>query len=309
MTEGGRLPPPWHRRLYDRPYLLLTLAVAFWAGNFVLGRAVRDVVPPVTLAFWRWTLAAAVVSPVAAPRLRAAWPTLRAHARLVALLAFLGVAVFNTLIYLGLHATTAVNAVLLQSTMPVMIVLLALAIDGARLRTHQVAGIALSLAGATWVLVRGDVGALGEIRLSGGDALILLAVVCYAAYSVLLRRRPALDPFVFLWATFVAGAVMLAPFYAVEASVGPGVTLGPATLASFAYVGLFPSVVSFLFFNRGVELAGPARAGTFIHLMPLFGSALSVALLGEALRPYHGVGIVAILGGIALATRVRSKAA
>lgn len=259
MTEGGRLPPPWHRRLYDQPYLLLTLAVAFWAGNFVLGRAVRDVVPPVTLAFWRWTLAAAVVSPVAAPRLRAAWPTLRAHARLVALLAFLGVAVFNTLIYLGLHATTAVNAVLLQSTMPVMIVLLALAIDGARLRTHQVAGIALSLAGATWVLVRGDVGALGEIRLSGGDALILLAVVCYAAYSVLLRRRPALDPF--------------------------------------------------LFFNRGVELAGPARAGTFIHLMPLFGSALSVALLGEALRPYHGVGIVAILGGIALATRVRSKAA
>lgn len=309
MTEGGQLRAPWHRRLYDQPYLLLTLAVAFWAGNFVLGRAVRDVVPPVTLAFWRWTLAATVVSPVAVPRLRSAWPTLRAHAGLVTLLAFLGVAVFNTLIYLGLHATTAVNAVLLQSTMPVMIVLLALAIDGARLRTHQLAGIALSLAGATWVLLRGDVHALGELRLSGGDALVLLAVVSYAAYSVLLRRRPALDPFVFLWATFALGAVMLAPFYLVEASVGPGVTFGPAALASFAYVGIFPSVVSFLFFNRGVELAGPARAGAFIHLMPLFGSALSVALLGEALRPYHLVGIVAILGGIALATRARRKTA
>ncbi len=301
-------PPRSHRRkLFDRPYLLLTLAVAFWAGNFVLGRAVRDVVPPVTLAFWRWALASLVVAPVAMPRLRTALPVLRAHAGLIVVLSFLGIAVFNTLIYLGLHGTSAVNAVLLQSLMPVAIVLLAILIDGARIRPVQGVGIALSLTGAVWVLVRGDLGVLASLRLAPGDALVLIAVLCYAAYSVLLRRRPSLDPFVFLWVTFVLGTVMLAPFFVLELLTGAPLRFGVAALASFAYVGIFPSVVSFLFFNRGVELVGPERAGLFIHLMPVFGSVLSVVLLGEAVRLYHAVGIVAILAGIGLATRTRPQ--
>lgn len=299
--------PSRPRRLFDRPYLLLTLAVAFWAGNFVLGRAIRDVVPPVTLAFWRWALASLVVSPVALPRIRAAVPVLRAHAGVIVLLSFLGIAVFNTLVYLGLHGTTAVNAVLLQSLMPVAIVLLAMAIDGARLRPVQAVGIALSLAGAVWVLVRGDLAVLIGLRLAPGDGLVLIAVLSYAAYSVLLRRRPALDPFVFLWVTFVLGMLMLAPAFAFEWLTGPQVRFGLAALGSFVYVGIFPSVVSFLFFNRGVELVGPERAGLFIHLMPVFGSVLSVLLLGEAVRPYHAVGIVAILAGIGLATRIHPQ--
>ncbi|MFO7546309.1 MAG: DMT family transporter [Trueperaceae bacterium] len=303
MADAREPLPARPRRLFDRPYLLLTLAVAFWAGNFVLGRAVRDVVPPVTLAFWRWALASLVVSPVALPRLRAAMPVVRAHAGLIVALSFLGITVFNTLIYLGLHSTTAVNAVLLQSLMPVAIVLLAMALDGARLRPVQTVGIALSLTGAVWVLVRGDLTVLAGLRLAPGDGLVLIAVLSYAAYSVLLRRRPALDPFVFLWVTFVLGMLMLAPAFAVEWLTGPPVHFGLAALASFAYVGIFPSVLSFLFFNRGVELVGPERAGLFIHLMPVFGSVLSVALLGEAVRPYHAVGIVAILAGIGLATR------
>ena len=307
MADTGEPLPARPRRLFDRPYLLLTLAVAFWAGNFVLGRAVRDVVPPVTLAFWRWALASLAVTPLALPRLRTAMPALRAHAGLIVILSFLGITVFNTLIYLGLHTTTAVNAVLLQSLMPVAIVLLAVVLDRARVRPVQAVGIALSLSGAVWVLVRGDLAVLAGLRLAPGDGLVLIAVLSYAAYSVLLRRRPTLDPFVFLWVTFVLGMTMLAPFFAVEALTGPPVRFGLAALASFAYVGIFPSVLSFLFFNRGVELVGPERAGLFIHLMPVFGSVLSVALLGEAVRPYHAVGIVAILAGIGLATRTNPQ--
>lgn len=288
--------------LYQRPALLLVLAVLFWAGNFILGRAVREAVPPVALAFWRWTLAGLLVAPFGLQPLWRDRRVARAHLPAVLLLSLLGIATFNTLIYLGLHTTTALNAFLLQALMPVVIVLIGRVVFRDRVVPLQGVGIVLSLVGAVVVVVHGDVGQLLGLRLAPGDALVLVAVVSYAGYSSFLRWRPPLEPMAFLLLIFALGAAMLLPFYLWESLSGHPVRLTLTALASFAYVGIFPSILSYLAFNRGVELLGAARAGLFMHLMPLFGAVLSVLLLGETLHLYHALGGAFIVGGIALAT-------
>jgi len=290
------------RRRLDDPRLLLVLAVTFWAGNFLIGRAVRADVPPVALAFGRWAGASLILLPFAG---RAAWRQRRVIARYLPVtltLSFLGVAVFNTLVYLGLQTTTALNAFLLQALMPVAIVAMGVALFGERLARLQAAGLAISLAGAAWVIVEGRPARLATLQLAGGDLLVLIAVASYAAYSVLLRKRPPIGGLPFVLVTFLFGTVMLAPFWALEARIRPFEPNRDALLA-LGYVMVFPSILSYLCFNRGVELLGSARAGAFLHLMPVLGSVGAVALLGEAIRPYHLVGVGAVVAGIALAAR------
>ena len=293
-------------RLFDRAEPLLVLATLFWSLNFVLGRAVRADIPPVGLAFWRWAIATLLLLPIAWPHVRRDWPAIRrAWAPLLAL-AFLGVTAFNTLIYVGLQTTTSLNAFLLQSLMPVLIVGLSFILFRERIAPRAAVGVALSLAGAAWVIARGDVATLLGLDLAFGDLLVFIAVIFYAAYSVMLKFRRGIGPLAFLLATFAPGTLMLLPFYAWESVVVAPVQPTWVTLGSIAYVAIFPSILSFLFFNRGVELIGPNRAGVYLHLMPLFGAILAVLLLGEELRSFHLVGAVLIAGGILLAGGRRS---
>lgn len=294
-------------KLYDRWVPLLTLAVLFWSLNFVLGRAVREDIPPVGLAFWRWAGASVLLLPFAWGQVRRDWPQIRRSWFRLLVISFLGVTVFNTLIYLGLQTTVALNAFLLQSSMPVLIVGLSFLAFRERVDVRQALGLVISLGGAAWVIAGGDLGALMSLELTVGDVLVFVAVVCYAGYSVLLRVRPRIGPLAFLFATFAPGAAMLLPFYLWESVAVAPVPLTAVSLGSIAYVAVFPSIVSFFFFNRGVELAGPNRAGIFLHLMPIFGAIFSVVLLGERLRGFHGVGAVAIAIGIVLVTRPRRR--
>ncbi|MGP1396126.1 MAG: DMT family transporter [Inquilinaceae bacterium] len=290
-------------RVYDAPYLLLTLTVLFWSGNVVLGRGIAEAVPPVGLAFWRWVGALAVVAVLAWRPLRRDWPQIVRHWRILALLAALGIAAFNTLVYAGLHSTQAINALLIQAAMPALIVLLSFLLFRERVTALQICGIVVALAGTVTIIARGDPAVLAGLRPSPGDLLILVAVLGYAGYSVLLRRRPALHPMSLLTVLFALGAAMLAPFYVAETAMGAPMRFDPVTLASVAYVAVFPSVLAYLCFNRGVELVGANRAGLFIYLMPLFGSAMAVLFLGESVRPFHAAGLVLIMAGIVLATR------
>lgn len=292
------------RRLGAMPYLLLTLAPLFWAGNFVIGRAVHADVPPIGLAFWRWVISFLLVLPFAGRGLVRDRAVIRRHAPILLALAALGIAAFNTLVYLGLQSTTAINGLLMQSIMPVLIMALSFLVSGERITARQGLGVLVSLAGAVVVITRGDFGALTGLALNRGDLLILLAVLGYAGYSVLLRRRPAIGAMSFLAVTFGAGALMLAPLAIWEAVVGGRVLdLNRTTVLAVGYVAVFPSILSYLCFNRGVQLVGANRAGLFIHLLPLFGTLLAVAVLGESLLPAHAAGMALILGGIALATR------
>jgi len=290
-------------KLTRHPYLLLTLASLLWSANFIVGRAVHGSVPPVALAFCRWAGASLLILYPAWPHLRRDWLAIRRGWPILLLLAAVGVAAFNTLVYTGLQTTFALNALLMQSTMPVLIVAMSFLLFRERVSKRQVFGITLSLAGAATIILRGDPGALRTLTINHGDLLVMIAVLCYAAYSVLLRLRPAIHPLSFVAVTFAAGTLMLVPFFLGEIHGGRTLEFNLVTLLAVGYVAIFPSIVAYLCFNRGVELVGANRAGLFIHLMPVFGSLMAIAFLGESFRWFHGTGIVLIAAGILLATR------
>lgn len=291
--------------LKDRPYLLLTLAVLFWAGNFILGRAFHAEIPPVALAFWRWLGAAVLITWPALPHLRRdqaalcrAWPA-------ILLLALLGIAAFNTLAYSGLQYTQAINAFLIQSLMPVMIVVLSFLLFHERVSFLQTLGIIVSLSGAVMIITRGQIGNLWSLSFNHGDVLVTAAIACYAGYSVMLRKRPQAHPLAFICTIFWIGTILLLPLYVWETLNVAVMQVKLTSLMVIAYVMVFPSIVSYLCYNRGVELVGANRAGLFIHLMPVFGSLMAVVFLGEAFRWFHSAGVILIGIGIYMATRPR----
>jgi drug/metabolite transporter (DMT)-like permease len=285
------------------PYLLLTLAQLFWAGNFVLGRALHDTIPPIALSFWRWAVALVIVLPFALPRLPGQMGELRRHWLILSLLGVLGVTNFNTFVYLGLQTTTATNAVLLVSTTPVLIVLLSFLMLGQRVRTLQVLGIFLSLAGVIVIVARGDSAVLARLEINTGDGWVMAAVASWAIYSVCLRWRPArIDPLVLLSATMVAGLLPLLPLYLWELPRTGGFDLDRVTIAAVVYVALFPSILAYVFWNQGVAALGPNRTGQLLHLMPVFGTLLSMLFLGERMAIFHLAGVGLIASGLALAS-------
>lgn len=283
----------------------MMLAPLFWAGNSVLGRAVvgEGMVPPIGLAFWRWVLGALILLPLAWPHLGRDWRALAARPWDMLVLSALGIAAFNTLLYLGLRTTTALNGVMIQSAIPVMVAGLGVAVFGDRLRSVQWAGIGMSLAGATVLIGRGNVQTFAELAFNVGDLYVVAAAVAYAGYTVMLRRRPDAHPLSFVFATFVIGATMLLPFYLAESFGGHPMPWSAAAMGSVAYAAVCASVLAYLCFNRAVALAGASVAGLCIHLVPVFGSLLAIGLLGERAQLYHAVGIALIAVGIVLASR------
>ena len=290
-------------RIWHSALVLLVLTNLLWAGNFIVGRAVAGQVPPVALAFWRWTGAFLVAFGFAWPHLRRDWPVLLRQAPMVVALAATGIASFNTMIYIGLHDTTAVNALLLQSAMPVVILLWAFGLYRERPGLFQILGVAVSLLGVAAIAGRGSAAALMELSFNRGDVWVIGAVILYALYAVLLRHRPPVHPLGLLVVLMGVGSVLMLPFYLLEAHGGAAITGGWTSWAAIAYTAVLPSFVSYLFFNRGVELIGAARAGQSIHLMPVFGTVLAVIFLRERVALYHGVGLALIAAGIALASR------
>lgn len=275
------------RTLFDRPYLLLSFTSLTWAGNIVLGRFVAGHIPPIALNWLRWSGAFVILLPFAIGRLREDWPTIRAHLPLLALLAATGISAYNALGYYALQYTQALNGLLIQSTAPLLIALWALILFRDRLSWKQLAGILTSLCGVVIIVGRGDLAVLQSLALNPGDVWFFLAMVVYAFYSALLKRRPLMHPVSFLAVTMGLGVVLLTP----------------ALVATFGYVALFPSLLAYLCFNRGVELVGPNRAAPFFHLIPVFGSALAILFLGEEPRLYHAIGYALVLGGVVVATR------
>lgn len=279
----------------------------FWSGNFITGRAVRDLVPPVALAFWRWAGALLIVLPLAWPHLRRDLPVLRRHWVMTLVLAISGVAAFNTMVYTGLRSTTALNAVLLQSATPLFILIWAFVLFGERPALREAAGIAVSMAGVAVIAGAGSVSRLLGLSLNTGDVWVLGAVASYGCYTAMLRRRPLVHPLSFLVASFTLGALALLPLYAAELAAGRHIVMGPPAFAAMGYVAVFPSFLAYLAYNRGVELIGAGRAGQYIHLMQVFGTLLAVTLLGERFQVYHGVGIGLIGAGLVLAQRRRGS--
>jgi drug/metabolite transporter (DMT)-like permease len=291
-----------------QPYLLLALANLFWAGNWVLGRALRDAFNPITLNFWRWAIAALILLPFALPQLAGKAPLLRRHAGLFAALTLTGVVLFQSLVYLGLRSTTTVNAVLLNCTGPLFMLLCSWILERERATAGQVAGMLISFAGVAVILSRGELGDLLRLRFHAGDAWILLAMPIWGVYSVLLKRWPRdLGGTGFLLALSAAGVPILLAGAGIEALAGPAGHVTPAAVAGLLYVALFASVGAFICWNRGVAALGANAAGFSLPLLPAFGTVLALVFLGERVYAFHLVGIATILIGVFVATRPAAR--
>lgn len=290
------------------PYLLLAASTLFWGGNLVIGRAVAGEIPPIALNFWRWSVALAIFLPFAAADMWRYRTAVAAHWRILLLLAVTGIGAFHCFVYLALQSTTAINVALFMSTGPLVIPLVAFALDREVLARRQVIGLALSLLGVVTILSRADVQVLATLRPNRGDLWMLGAIVLWSLYSVLLRRRPlTLPPPVLLVSIMSIAVALVLPVYLWEHWATGGFDLDAGGMLAIAYVALFASIVAYICWNRGVAQVGASRAGPFMHLIPVFAAALAMVFLGEALERYHLIGVGLIGLGLVLTSRPRSR--
>jgi drug/metabolite transporter (DMT)-like permease len=290
------------RSIWHSAWGLLIAANLFWAGNIVLGRGLVGHVPPITLAYWRWTGAFCVAVGFAWPRLKTDLPVMLRHWRMMLALSATGIACYNTMSYIGLTSTTALNVLLLQSASPLIIVVWAFALFREIPTLRQTLGVLVSLIGVAVIAAHGSLQILEHLRLNHGDLWVLAALLISGFYFVMLRRRPVVHPLSFLVAAMGIGSCMMLPFMLGEVVSGARIEGGLPSYLAIGYIAVLPSFVAYLFFNRGVELIGAGPAGQSMHLMPLFGSVLAVLFLHEDFQLYHAIGIALIAAGILLAS-------
>lgn len=302
---------PMNQKLTPSTVLLLTIPPLLWAGNAIVGRLVRDAVPPMTLNLLRWTIALAVLLPLGWATLRqpAVVASIRQRWRRYALLGLLGIGMYNSLQYLALQSSTPINVTLVASGLPVWMMLVGRLFYGVAVKTRQVAGALLSIAGVLVVLSRGDVGQLLALRLVAGDLYMILATIAWSFYSWMLlqsRDEPALraDWAAFLGAQVAFGMMWSGAFAAAEWTLAPRVIAwsGPV-LAALAFVAVGPAVLAFALWGAGIRRAGPGIGAFFVNLTPLFAALLSSAFLGELPHLYHVLAFVLVVGGIVVSAK------
>lgn len=280
-------------------YALLMLVLLFWAGNNIVGRAIRHDIPPFSLAFFRWTGAAMLTLPFAWRGIVADWGEIRRTWPRILLLGAVGVGSFNAFLYAGLRYTTATNAGLITALPPALVLVLNFAFFRVRPSIAQVMGVTLAAIGVAVIVFRADLSVLLHLRFNIGDALVLCGALAWSTYTVLLRLAPRIRPLSFLSITFlIASAMMFGPA-ALEWTRLP-INFSPQSVAGIAYVAVFPSIIAYSLFNMAVREIGPPATSQTLSLQPLFSALLAVLLLGEALHGYHFAGMVLILVGIAI---------
>ena len=288
---------------FGNAYLLLILTMLFWAGNSVVARGIHQTVPPLALAWVRWTIATLLILPFAWPHLKRDWPVIRANWPILVLLGTVGAGTFIALYYYGVSKTSAINALVINSAVPILIPLAAFIMYGERIRRGQAVGVAVSMLGVMVVLSKGNPAALASMDLNQGDLWVLGAMAVWSVYTALLRKQPAIHWLSFAAITFAVASLVNLPIFIGEHLLFRQIHWTREAVIAIAYVSTLPSVVAQIFYIRGVELIGSTRAGVFMHLVPMFGAIMAIAFLGETVHLFHLAGFALILVGVWLASR------
>lgn len=284
-------------------YAMLTSVMMLWASGVIVARAVHDVIPPITFSFSRWAVAVLVLTPFAAGQLRLHWRAIRVRLVYFGLLG-LFMAGGSTLLVWSVNYTTATNAAMVSASQPTVTAVIAWIIARERLRPVQIVGIAAAAAGILVMVARMDLSVIVDLSFNPGDLLVLLAVTFYALYSVNLHRWVAgLSPLLMLYMTALGGMSVLLPFCLVEMTVVSEFEPTPVALGAIVFMALVPTMLATTMWNVSVGVVGPNRAAVFINLLPVFGTLMAVALLGEQLRFFHLVGGLLVCAGITLVVR------
>jgi drug/metabolite transporter (DMT)-like permease len=293
------------RSAYGNAYLLLTVCAICWGGNAIAGRLAVGEISPMLLTMFRWLGVALLVWSCARPRIMQEAPVLKANLGYFLVMGALGFAGFNILYYIAAHSTTAINLGILQGAVPICVLIGAFIAYRTPMSLLQVLGIMITVLGVAVVTVEGDPRNLFNLAFNIGDLLMLAACFVYSIYAVALRKRPEVSGLPMFAVMASSALVVSMPFVIWEIASGALIWPTGNGWLVIAFVVIFPSFTSQLFFMRGVQLIGPGRAGVFINLVPIFASALSVLLLGEKFGLFHAVGMVLVLGGIWVAERAR----
>ncbi len=282
-------------------YMLLATTMTFWAGNAIVGRLFRDELPPITLAFLRWSIALIVILLIIRPPLRKDAAVLFSSWRILLVTGTFGIGIFNTLQYFALQYTTAINVGLMQVMMPISILILDVLWFGVRARTSQIIGMLLATLGVVIILCRGDLTVLTKLTVNIGDLIMLTAVALYAIFAVALRLKPNVHPWSFLAVIFAIGALELLPFAYLEWSSGARVVVSEGTILAIAYVVIGPAILAYTFFTKAVETLGPNNAGMFFYYIPVATAVLAVLILEEPLEFFHMIGFILTTLGLRFA--------
>lgn len=285
------------------------LATLMWSGNFIIARGVKDTMPPVSLAFYRWCCATLLLLPFVWKQFRKELPVVKAHKSYVLWVAFAGVTLFNTLTYFAGHYTSAINLALIGTTSsPVFALILAAIFLKEQIRPAQVAGLLLCIAGIILLIAEGSWEKLKAFHFSPGDVLILLAGFSFAVYNTLARRKPAgFSPVNFLFVIFTTGTLLLLPAWVIEISYTPPVEWTWPLVLVILYLGLGTSVIAFLCWNAAIARLGAGRTALFGNLIPVFSSLQAVWFLDEQLTLVHLFSGIAVIAGVLIANLQKKK--
>jgi drug/metabolite transporter (DMT)-like permease len=303
MTDATAPRAGLLRSVWANPILLLVLTTLIWAGHSIVARLAVGQVEPMTATCLRWLLGLAPILAAARPSLRRDWPTLRAHWPYVLAMGALGYTIFNALFYMAAHRTSALNLSIIQGGVPAFVLLGARAFLGIRFSALQALGAVVTMAGVAAIAAQGDFAKLLALDFNSGDAMMLVAVILYAGYTVALRERPPVSGLTLLAGMAFAAFLSSLPLMIWEMASPGYVWPTPLGLTLLIYVALGPAFSSQMFYMRGIELIGPGRAGVFVNLVPVFGAIMAVALLGEPFQVYHVVALILVVGGIAIAQK------
>ena len=287
--------------------IFLCFASLFWSGNFVIGRfsSLENIVSPLSLAFYRWVIAFLILTPFCFQKAIKELPLLKKQPGMIFLIILTGPTLFNTLVYLGLTATTVINSLLIISTTPMLIILFNKLLYKAQTNIFQMIGIFISLIGVCYVIAKGSFQNIFDSKFYFGDLFILLAVTSWALYSIFLKKNETgVSGFSFLYLSFVFTVILLFPVYLYDIFIQDNfINIDQKTLLVIGYTGIFPSIISYMCWNTGVALIGPNKSGPFLHLMPIFGGILAFLVFRETLEIYHYAGILSVIVGIIITNK------
>jgi drug/metabolite transporter (DMT)-like permease len=290
------------------PYLLLILSTLFWSGNFVLSRGMHSNISPINLSFWRWFIALLILLPFIINKLKPNMEIIKSNFNFLTIQALLGVVGFNTLLYFAVQYTTAINAVLVNSAIPILIAIISFVIFKEKLTKFQIIGILISLFGVIYLMTKGNILSSANLTFNKGDILVLCAAFTWAFYSANLRNYPkGLDPLVYLFMINLIGLNFLFLLYIFDIFyLKNTLNICLPNILTVLYVAIFASVIAFITWNKAVREVGANKAGPFVHLMPVFSTIMAVLFLNEKLMKFHVIGIIFVFTGIALATFQKS---
>jgi len=282
---------------------LALITVIIWSGNFIIARGVYKQIQPISLAFYRWSLASIIIFFIGYKKFVAEKTFVFKNWKYLFRVALMGITLFNTFIYIAGHTTSAINLALIGTTSsPVFAIILSAIFLKERITPLRIAGLLFCIAGVLVLLSKGSFATLLAFRFTAGDVWILLSAFVFSIYTVLVKRKPAnISPVTFLFATFIGGTLLLLPFFIIETVVMPPVVWDNHLFGSILYIGIGASVIGFLCWNAAIARIDSVRTALFGNLIPIFSTLEAVWLLGETITAVHIISGALVIAGLVLA--------